>query len=187
MATLRGQSLSFPALFADGGIIGRNPSSIGGTWAWCLVDATGQRIATDSGFVLTGEGEVAHRPEDAEAWTGEVVTNNVTELVALVRGLEALPTTWRGAVCSDSQITLGRLFSAWAWNGIPDAWVERALAAMVRFAEGALTPVLLQGHPTRTDLAAGIGAKRRLPVSEHNVFVDRLCNEAAERFLEGFR
>ncbi len=30
------------ALYTDGGVIGQNPSLVGGTWAWCLVDASGE-------------------------------------------------------------------------------------------------------------------------------------------------
>ena len=37
------------ALYADGGVIGSNPSSLGGTWAWCGVSASGDRIRTISG------------------------------------------------------------------------------------------------------------------------------------------
>lgn len=44
--------------------------------------------------------------------------------------------------------------------------------------------VLLQGHPTKADLACGIGKKRNLPVSIHNVWCDEACGKAAREFLE---
>lgn len=34
--------LSVVAVYCDGGVILKNPSEVGGTWAWCAVDAEGQ-------------------------------------------------------------------------------------------------------------------------------------------------
>ena len=63
-------------LYTDGGVIGQNPSLIGGTWAWCLVDASGEMRRHAVGWLTPAE-------LDAEA-----VTNNHTELLALVLGLD---------------------------------------------------------------------------------------------------
>lgn len=38
------------AVYADGGVILKNPSAIGGTWAFCGVDAEGNRVIEGSGF-----------------------------------------------------------------------------------------------------------------------------------------
>jgi hypothetical protein len=52
--------------------------------------------------------------------------------------------------------------------------VKRGEAAVARL--GKIEVILLQGHPTKEDLANGLGKKRQLPVSEHNVWCDEACN-----------
>ena len=155
------------AAYSDGGVIGRNPSPIGGTWAYVLVDASGEPITQASGVI--------------PAEPGSTVSNNVAELVAALRALAALPGGWAGTFYSDSQVTIGRIFWGWAWRGLPLAWQERAHQIRARL--GAVQPVLLQGHPTQVDLARGVGSKRGLPVSPHNVTCDRLCQEAGRAYL----
>jgi ribonuclease HI len=155
------------AAYCDGGCVGGNPSDQGVTWAYCLVDATGARVAHDSGVI--------------PAPTGRALTNNQAEYAAAVRALEALPPGWSGPLYSDSAVTLGRLCRGWATNGLPPAWVTRAQAALDRL--GPLRPVLLQGHPTKTDLEQGIGKKRGFPVSIHNCWCDEECTKAARAYL----
>ena len=158
------------ALYADGGVIAVNPSPLGGTWAWCLVDAAGERVQTASGVLTAAE-------------NGGPVTNNVTELLALVAGLEALPAGWMGTVYSDSWVSLQRVFCAAKLNNVPQ-WLMHRLYAVQRSGMLArMTYVLLDGHPTRAQLAAGVG-KRGAPVSEHNVFCDAECGRQARSYLE---
>jgi hypothetical protein len=38
-------------VYADGGVVNINPSPIGGTWAFCHVDANGGRIREESGRI----------------------------------------------------------------------------------------------------------------------------------------
>lgn len=154
------------ALYADGGVIGPNPSLIGGTWAWCLVDAAGQRICDYSGVI---------RPSEAQV---PAVTNNLTELLALVNGLDALPGGWQGTVYSDSWVSLQRVFLAAKLKNVP-TWLVARLQNLQKSGKLAdLSYVLLDGHPTKAQLAAGVG-KRGHPVSEHNVFVDQECGRRA--------
>jgi ribonuclease HI len=152
------------AIYCDGGVIARNPSPVGGTWAWCHVDAAGARIAQGSG-VLPVPG----------------TTNNVAEFCAAVLALEAAPDGWTGRLCSDSQVTLGRLCWGWKLTGLPLDWVQRGSLVLQRL--GLVEAVLLQGHPTAADLRAGIGAKRGYPVSAHNVFCDQACSREAAAWL----
>lgn len=152
--------------YADGGVIGRNPSLIGGTWAWCHVNAANERIDLDSGVIT---------PRDADM---PAITNNLTEMYALVRCLSALPVGWAGVVYSDSQVTLGRLFEGWRLKNVPLWLIKQGEAAINRIDRPRCTYVLLDGHPTRAQLLSGRG-KRDNPVSEHNVFCDTACREAA--------
>lgn len=158
------------ALFADGGVIGANPSAIGGTWAWRWVCET--RVLHQHSGVIT--------PQNADL---PAITNNLTEMLALVRGLQALPDVWVGTVYSDSQITLGRVFQGWKWKNIP-LWLhhdyQQTRARLVNWDQ--FKYVLLQGHPTRAELAAGVGS-RGYPVSEHNIWCDKACGERAAEFL----
>ena len=156
------------AIYADGGVIGRNPSPLGGTWAWCQV-AGDEFLCGAAGTIL---------PIDVGA---AVVTNNVTEYFALAKALRYLPDGWSGPVYSDSQITLGRFFWGWKNEQIPPRWQQALRVQLARL--GTLDPVLLDGHPTRAQLAAGIG-KRGNPVSRWNCWCDEQCRRQAEAFMK---
>lgn len=151
------------ALYCDGGVINRNPSMIGGTWAWCGVDEEGNRVMREGGVV---------EPVDARP-----VTNNWTEQIAITKALEAMPDGWSGTVYSDSQIALGRVFLRWRTKNLPDNIKQRGIDALKRL--GRVTHCLLQGHPTKADLVRGVGAKRGFPVSVHNVWCDEECGRQA--------
>lgn len=155
------------AVFCDGGVIQKNPSSIGGTWAWCGVDADGNRIVERGG--------VCPAPD------GRLITNNHTEQIAIVKALEFLPDGWSGVCHSDSMVALGRVFLGWATKNLPANIIYRTTAARLRM--GQMKFVLLQGHPTKADLKRGIGAKRNLPVSIHNVWCDQEYGRQAKAHL----
>lgn len=156
------------AIYTDGGVILKNPSTIGGTWAWCAVDARGNRVIERGGAV--------------PARDGQPITNNHMEQIALTLALEAMPDGWSGTVYSDSMIALGRVFKGWRLKNLPANVAKRSAAAVARL--GHIETVLLQGHPTKADLACGMGKKRNLPVSIHNVWCDAECGLQAKAFLE---
>lgn len=154
------------SVFADGGIIGSNPSALGGTFAWCHVDAAGVRVRANSGIVEVGFHGLAD------------ISNNTTELVAMIEGLETLPEGWAGTALTDSNVTLCRLRgNKPAWPSVPAPLYNRARAALKRL--GHLQWVLLNGHPTAGEMTRGVGS-RGLPVSEHNVFCDSACTAMAQ-------
>ncbi len=158
-------------LYADGGVIGKNPSEIGGTWAWCQIDEYNRMTVSDSGILTPKEiGLVA-------------VTNNVTELYAVCQGVLALSDDWQGHIFTDSYVTLRRVFHAGTMNGVPD-WlvkmtdrVAERLRAMKLYSRG----ILLDGHPTEEQLRTCKG-KRGNPVSEWNRWCDRECNRRGSLF-----
>jgi ribonuclease HI len=157
-------------LYTDGGVIGVNPSPIGGTWAWCLVDATGKRVCDYSGVIT---------PEQAGLPS---ITNNLTELLAIVNGREALPYAWTGTIHSDSWVSLQRVFLAAKLKNVPP-WLVDRLQKLQR--DGWLSGCawkLLDGHPTKAQLAAGVG-KRGSMVSEHNVWCDQACTQAGRALV----
>lgn len=156
------------ALYADGGLILRNPSDIGGSWAWCAVDADGNRLIESGGIVPATE--------------KRAITNNHMEQIAITLALEAMPAGWSGKVYSDSMVALGRIFKGWRVTNLPANIAKRSAAAVARL--GRIESVLLQGHPTKADLERGIGAKRNLPVSIHNVWCDQECSRQAKLFLK---
>lgn len=157
-------------LFCDGGLIGSNGNNKGGTWA-CRLVANGTVIVEDSGVVLPYD----VRPCD--------VTNNLTEMLALLHGLEILPRDWRGTIWSDSKITLGRVFCGWHMSNIPK-WMSDRLecqkAGLIHWNQ--IQYGLMDGHPTAAHLALGTG-KRGHPVSVHNKAVDNLCKKQARAYL----
>lgn len=154
-------------LYTDGGCIQKNPSPYGGTWAWCLVEENhsgGRLITHQSGTVLPG-------------WYGcPVLTNNQTELLAAVMGLEAVKDSV--ILCTDSLITKCRIkHGNPSWKGVPKELVERARA--VRHLAAAVE--LLAGHPTKKQLLNG--SKNGVRVSRWNRYCDELCKAEAARAL----
>lgn len=159
------------SLYADGGVILKNPSAYGGTWAWTAVDEHDERFHRASGVV--------------PATSSRLITNNHMEQIAIVLALEAMAEGWSGTVFSDSRIALGRVFEGWSGRNLPNNLAKRSALALARL--GRVEFVNLQGHPTKLDLIRGIGAKRGLPVSKHNVWCDKECTRQAKKFLQRLR
>ena len=158
-------------LYTDGGVIRKNPSPIGGTYAWILLDGGS---VMDKGFGTISPDRMGTL----------FVTNNQTELYAVLKGLDAVYKDEVIKICSDSQITLGRLFEGYAFNNIPK-WMKDDLVKeqnrLSRFFD--FSYELLDGHPTKAQIKSGTG-KRGHPTSEWNVWCDKKCNEAARIYLE---
>ena len=55
LAAMRAARTPPIALYTDGGVIGQNPSPIGGTWAWCMVGADGTRTRHAYGSVTPAD------------------------------------------------------------------------------------------------------------------------------------
>ncbi|MEI6415740.1 MAG: RNase H family protein [Pseudomonadota bacterium] len=159
-------------LYADGGVIQKNPSEIGGTWAWIMVNELDQHVDSSWGTITPAE---ARMP---------AITNNLTEMLALICGLERLPANFAGTVYSDSKISLGRLHWGWKWSNIP-TWMHRrftsAITRLDNWDMDRIQFIHLDGHPTQEQLASGIG-KCGNPVSAWNVRCDKLCEEAGRDY-----
>jgi ribonuclease HI len=139
-------------LYADGGVIGHNPSKIGGTWAFVIVDEKGKVLHKDAGVYV---------PEEMGTST---VTNNQTELVAILLGMQ-----WANArrikiktVFSDSQITLGRMFQGWSLKNIPDWMIDLKDSLSVRGVRGQF----IKGHNG----------------DKFNEMCDRMCEQQANEY-----
>lgn len=157
-------------LVSDGGCIGKNPSYIGGTWCYVLMDEHNKRILHECGVVTPS---YVNLPR---------VTNNLTEMLALVNALKRVPNGWEGRCLVDSQVTIGRVWKDWAMSGIPE-WLETELKFLkMRLNFRKIRSVLVQGHPTRAELAAKRG-KTGLPVSHQNCFCDLTCSSLAKAVL----
>lgn len=157
-------------LYADGGVIFRNPSSIGGTWAFVIVNDDGKIHKSMSGAFMPGALGLSE------------VTNNQTEMYALLRGLREIPQDCDHLViCTDSMVTIGRVHLGWKWTNIPQllhVWYQEIIQSLPAWRHN-FQYILLDGHPTASQLENGIG-KRGNPVSEFNVLCDQLCREAGE-------
>jgi len=152
-------------LYADGGVIQKNPSPHGGTWAWCGI--------TNDTVLATGSGVIT--PHDAGLPT---ITNNLTELLAIVQGLEAMPGDWCGTVYSDSWVSLQRVFLHARLRNVPQWLVDRVTHLRRTHQLDQIGYVLLDGHPTKAALHSGVG-KRGHPVSRWNVWCDQECTRLA--------
>lgn len=158
-------------IFADGGVVAVNPSPYAGTWAYVLV-RDGEIVHDRSGYLL---------PTDIGR---DVVTNNNSELMAILAVISQLPDGFVGRVNSDSWIALGWVFQNYKTDSIPPALLAHLDAAKERLKSLRLTWRLLDGHPTKDQLATGRG-KRGNPVSEWNARCDRVCSELAAKFERG--
>lgn len=162
-------------IWTDGGCVARNPSPHAGTWAWIGVDDEGEIVREHYGVLLVREVcPLAH------------VSNNVTELYAMVRAILNTPLDFAGAFYSDSHVTLQRIFHEGALNGVPEFLVEALAKAKARLR--LMAPCYycqIDGHPTKAQLACGIG-KRGNPCSRFNVYVDQLCRKAGREHQAAF-
>lgn len=157
------------ALYADGGCVGRNPSKEAGVWSWAHT-ANNEFLRGHCGWVTP------------DVMGTKEVTNNQTEMLAMLYGLQALQPDWYGMVYSDSQVTLGRVFIDWRWKNIPYWMQEIYKVQRARLKNwDKIRWCLLAGHPTREQLAKGIG-RNGLPVSIWNKWCDDSCQEAAADF-----
>lgn len=165
--------MTIKELYVDGGVIGSNPSAMGGTWA--------VRLVSHKGFCHDYSGVI--QPHEITNMF-ETVSNNQSEMMAFLEGLRRLPAEFSGTIYSDSQVTLGRAFMGWKWKNIP-SWMHVVYQIqrkrLVKWEE--IKYVLLDGHPTKVQLEAGIG-KRGHPVSKHNVWCDEACRQAGEVFMD---
>lgn len=141
-------------LYADGGVILKNPSKIGGTYAWVLVD--GDKLFHEYSSVLTPQ----------LAWV-DAVTNNQTELHAVLDGVMwALDHDVKiGRIFTDSQVTYGRLYKSWSLKNIPPWMVDN------------YNYLLYYVHKTRGFLVKGHNGDK------WNEYCDKLCRQEAERFM----
>lgn len=160
-------------LYADGGVIFKNPSPYGVTCAFVIVNKDSS-IQSES-FMFTHSG---------------LSTNNQSELLSIILGLESLSNTNRAAiaeVCSDSNVSLGRVFRNYSMSNIPE-WTQVRLSntkkSLVNWDKFSYT--LLDGHPTKKQLDIGMG-KRGHPVSIWNKICDDLCQQESEKFMTSIK
>lgn len=158
------------AVYADGGMIAASRSAIGGSWAFCFVDENGEHVLERSGTLRPPVGY-------------DSVTNNMMEYYALLHALCLLPDGWSGPVYTDSLCTIQRVCKKSPEEeiiGLPSMWVWSMRKQIARL--GKLTLILLDGHPTKEQLASGTG-KRGNPVSIHNAWCDEECNRVKAQLL----
>lgn len=160
-------------IFADGGVVGKNPSPLGGTWCFLWVSRSGGRLYTEHGLVTPlGAGLPA-------------ITNNYTELLAVLKAIQSVPPEWSGTVWTDSMVTFHRFTSSpfGSFKGIPLPLVREVFRLR---RECGFQMRHLKGHPSEEELRAGV-SRDGLPVSRHNVWCDRACGRVGRSLLEGRR
>ncbi len=181
-------------VYCDGGIIpdprvaNKNPSNIGGTWSWCHVAEVQPNVKSiidvKWGGVLTPHQSMHFFPT-LQYVNLESVENNIMELIAAIKCLQALPEGWSGKFYSDSQNAIGWLFGIegklFSMKNLPERLV--ILAQEARYNVGDVEAILLQGHPSQKELALGVGKSGR-PVSKYNVLCDERCTMIAHSYLE---
>lgn len=156
------------SIYTDGGVAGKNPSVIGGSWAWIWVDENNIDMEWNCGIVTPKEIGLP------------AVTNNLTELLAAVEALESVPLCWKGTLYTDSKVTMHRLLGSNALVGIPQSLRLRLLEVRRNRKYKA---VLIGGHPTKAQLQKG-HKSNGIPVSKHNVWCDKTCQKKAEELIK---
>lgn len=172
------------AVYTDGGLCDANQKDIGsvegGVWAWCGVDAKGERIVEKYGYVT---------PDSRYEETAQGITNNQAEFYAVCKALRDLPDGWSGKLFTDSMTVVYRFRSAGRKKQklmkhtplIWQDWFWRRLKQL-----GKIEVVCLKGHPTEVELAQGWGwnsqGMDRVPVSVHNEWCDEACRKLVLRY-----
>lgn len=158
-------------LYVDGGVITHNPSPFGGTWAFIIVKP-------DRSIYQSGYG--AFRPG---VFGLDTVTNNQTEMYAMLRGLARLPAQDNSLIFSDSNVTLGRVNLGWKWSNLPAVFHEMYRLERLRLVNWPnYFFTLLDGHPTAAQLESRRG-KRGNPVSVYNKWCDEKCRKAGKMLM----
>lgn len=160
------------SIYVDGGVIGKNPSYKGGTWCWCHVNPEGERVNWKCGIIT---------PDDLGL---TVISNNITELMAAIRGLESVPKSWEGTIYTDSSCTLSRLTKSNSFKGLPQ-WMIRRTVELRRNRKWDIK--LVAGHPNPEELTQGFLLNRKNTkryVSEHNVFCDEQCTRIGSLYAQ---
>ena len=152
--------------FCDGGVMGSNPSKLGGTWAWCHIGAGNERIATKSGMIKTIPGK---RDE---------ITNNEMELAAMIYLLQSFPERWSGQVFTDSRLTVLRIKAV--QNGRSTREISMKSIVLIKAALDRLSTVevyWLPGHSREPFpfLVYGLGT---VDVNPHNRWCHQACDDA---------
>lgn len=155
------------AVYTDGGLVLKNPSPVGGSWAYRLVDS----IDRLGGNVVKEFSGGRIQPE---------ITNNTTEFIAAVLAFRQLPEGWSGLWLPDSEVTVTRLLYGGKGKGLSEDQIKWGRETMERM--GKIEVQLLGGHPTRKALASGFRADGK-PVSIHNVWCDKACGEVNKKLL----
>ena len=159
------------SVYTDGGVVLKNPSDIGGTWAYCYVNEGGL-VSEASGYFLPGDLGMKQ------------FTNNFTELLAALLAMEGLPDNWCGTIYTDSFVTKCRIeLETVKFNGIP--YPIQARVRYTRRRLGGYKVVLLGGHPSKADIVAGYRKKDNLPVSVFNKRCDDLRRIRAKECVDG--
>lgn len=173
-------------VYCDGGLISRNPSHIGGSWAFVAVDENRH-------FLYSCADVIVFNKEQRQK--GIFITNNTTETIAICKALEYLPYGWEGTIVSDSECALTRLVGNPKFQGCPGNVINRFKQARERL--GRLSIIQVSGHPDDKDLQGvngychktGLPLGRKIdkngnpfPVSMWNEYCDILCGEVMEPY-----
>lgn len=175
-----GQAGPIEALWCDGGVIYTNASPFGGTYAWCGVNAAGEIIK--HGFAVV------------PAPDGREVTNNDTEIIAVIQAMRSVPDGWSGTIYTDSMVTITRFQNIrndllHRITKIPKNVLAEAINQMGRMGKVAFK--LVKGHPDAASLEIGVyeydlvrqKANPRV-VSRFNVWCDAKCGTLAKGWIE---
>lgn len=159
-------------LYADGGVVGKNPSQLGGTWAFVVLYSK-EGVLVKKFF---DSGVVTLRSEGVSE-----ITNNYTEFLAVLNGCEHLkrehPENKIVYIHTDSNVTRCRFENEKPkFEGLTQSLVDRMRQVKIN---SNYIFRLLDGHPNKLQLQNGTG-KRGQPVSKWNVFCDLLCNFQAD-------
>lgn len=170
-------------LYCDGGLMKKNPSSIGGSWAFCGVDSERKLLIAYADIVVCKE--------------SQIISNNTTETIAICKALELMPIGWDGTIISDSKVALTRTFSNPKFTGCPGNVRIRLKEAFNRLK--VKNYIHVAGHPIITELKGEFGfdnetnlplsrklsdSGKQMPCSKHNAYVDALCNQVMKEYFE---
>jgi ribonuclease HI len=150
-------------VYADGSIIGPNPSPFGGVFAYYIVGGC------EGGDKVLQAKRGSFTPRSCSK---EYVGSNLAESYAILMALRGVPDGFGVQIYSDSKNALGACFMNWKREYWPEWFEDQIRRAIDRL------PLCrhyhLDGHPKAVHLESGFGPRGN-PVSSWNVKCDEQC------------
>lgn len=180
-------------IYADGGLVGASPSTIGGAYAWVIRE--GGVILNRHGQFIDAEECVLHKfINPYHTSTGPAMSCNYVETAAIVNAVLNLPVVQGEVTLTIVSDSANALNWATLSTNMGDWMKYENLALEVQECHMILSKFnvrrrLVKGHPSQSDLVRGYyqkeGSKVQKPVSKYQHWCHRVCEDICKQVKNG--